>query len=246
MHEFIRHDLVWLDPTNSLSELDANSVLNKNENVPGNIASYPKWNLAMPFIVTMQKGLIDKTRLSVAQCLGASKSTIYRRLACIPVSVIIKHSRPPLLKEVLFAPNIYKTMHQQHQKITQKTKLTVTEFRAAILQLIHELDQQGIKLRVYGSFLWQYFTPSIRYINPDSDLDILLDIQKHSQLKIIPEVLERLEKLIDRKLDGEICFGKEFFVAWQEWFNQEKNVMVKSNHKVNLVAKEEVVAQCLC
>ncbi len=84
------------------------------------------------------------------------------------------------------------------------------------LQDLQDLSQRhGVDIRVYGSLALQYFSPQ-PCLNPDSDLDLLLDVEDEAT---IDPLLRELEALQARhpvpRIDGEVRMG-EWAVAWRE------------------------------
>lgn len=84
------------------------------------------------------------------------------------------------------------------------------------LQCLRDLGARyATDIRIYGSLALQYFAPQ-PCLNPDSDLDVLLDIQDEA---VIAPLLAGLEALQARypspRIDGEMRMG-EWAVAWRE------------------------------
>ena len=84
------------------------------------------------------------------------------------------------------------------------------------LQALQDLSRcHSIDIRVYGSLALQYFSPQ-PCLNPDSDLDLLLDIEDEATIE---PLLRELEALQARhpvpRIDGEMRMG-EWAVAWRE------------------------------
>ncbi len=101
-------------------------------------------------------------------------------------------------------------------------------------------SRHAIDIRVYGSLALQYFAPE-PCLNPDSDLDVLLEIENEAA---IGPLLTELEALQTRhpipRIDGEMRMG-EWAVAWRELGEVRRHqgwLIAKSDRAVAL--KKEV------
>lgn len=187
----------------------------------------------LPYVVTSQRD-VKAGFLSVAQCLTPEKTTNSRIALILKTTSIMRHSKPiplsvlledKLLREVIIV-----------NKVEEKYRL--------INQLCDQLIERQLELRIFGSCSWQYFTKQA-FINPQSDIDALLYIQEIKQLEGLAEKLAYLETLLGRKVDGELVFANNYFVAWREWFNTSKDILVKTNQQAYLTTKQEFLKQCM-
>ncbi len=110
-----------------------------------------------------------------------------------PVAAVIRVSRPMLLSEAMpFAPEGWQSVMRRVQDLC---------------------DRSGVVVRVYGSLSTQAVS-GVPYIDADSDLDLLLEVKRHTKLEELLAQLELFSKT--PRLDGEITTPAGWSVAWRE------------------------------
>ncbi len=205
MLNLLRHDLIWLDDTNTLP-----------------------WNY--PYVITSQPKSISRDMLRVAYQVSVDKSILSRKSWIVSKLRIVRHERPLLLKNLLILYNL--------------TKLN---------PILEELAILGVTVCVFGSFSWQAITGNI-YITSNSDLDLLFYLNEikltqlgrigqyaiSSYLSQVYELLVKLEQMSLYRIDGELVFPNGYFINWQEWFAEGKEVLVKTTTAAFLCNKEQV------
>lgn len=109
----------------------------------------------------------------------------------------------------------------------------------ALHALLADCRSLGVTPRVYGALLWQWLsdTPCLR---PDSDIDLLFDLDDHARPDTLPALLARLAQCDGSlRIDGEIRCGAQA-VAWRELAaavsgSGPRRVLAKSDSTVALI-----------
>ena len=81
-------------------------------------------------------------------------------------------------------------------------------WQPALAELDAAATDIGIELRVFGSLAWQALS-GIRYLTPQSDIDLLWHPHTHAQLRQGIALLARWEQDHGLRADGEVLFGGE-------------------------------------
>ena len=81
--------------------------------------------------------------------------------------------------------------------------------------LCDRLAGAGVAAQVYGSHGWQRLT-GLRYLHPDSDLDVRLEVDDDDAADTIAALLEST-RIAQPRIDGEFAFADGRDIAWREW-----------------------------
>lgn len=156
-------------------------------------------------------------QLKVAWSLPRDKSAAGRLAVMIDARRVIRH-QPPLPLAIL------------------------DQLGIAAAALSSEFQQLGIGVGVFGSFAWHYLTGN-EYIHQGSDIDLLLVIKTARQLQRLPDLLQSLAEISQRRIDGEICFPNGQAVAWREWFSTSEELLVKSIDSIEIIGRDKLIRQ---
>ena len=89
-----------------------------------------------------------------------------------------------------------------------------------------EVLQNIAEARVFGAFAWQHLT-GLRYVHARSDVDLLWPIDTIAQADALAARLQAWEAEHDRRVDGELCLGRDAAVNWREYAGRSREVLVK-------------------
>ena len=169
--------------------------------------------LQHPLVVSRQPAM---ERNSIA--LGFTLSPKRTRISLsVPKASIIHRMRPLLLADAIeHAPE---------------------GWHEGILGILDICESTGAVARVYGSLSSQAFTNQ-DYLDEGSDLDLLLECNKHTRFD---DLLPALESIRFPKLDGEIRMPNGWAVAWRE-LSKTASVLAKSDSEVRLFPVREFLA----
>jgi len=111
-----------------------------------------------------------------------------------------------------------------------------------------ELDRAAkdidIELRVFGSLAWEALS-GMRYLTPDSDIDLLWHPRSDAQLQQGIALLAHWEQSSGISADGEVVFGGNSAVSWREWATlksgKDQRVLVKRQRSAELVDVRELL-----
>ena len=117
------------------------------------------------------------------------------------------------------------------------------EWRSALIQLDAAARDIDIELRVFGSLAWAALS-GLRYLTPQSDIDLLWHPQSNVQLQQGIVLLTRWELSSGLRADGEVLFGEDSAVSWRELAKLEsggdQRVLVKRVSSAELVDAGEL------
>ena len=126
--------------------------------------------------------------------------------------------------------------HDSFPQAPDVARLLPVALRARWVELITALATGNVEPRVHGSYGWQRVT-GLRYLVPDSDIDLLLAVSG-------PEAADAAAGVLDAflwtgpRVDGELIFPDGSAVAWREWLQWRRGavhrIMVKRLHGVVL------------
>lgn len=173
-------------------------------------------NNGYPCVIPRQD-MVESHQLKVAWSLPRDKSATGRMAVTIDAWQVIRHQPPPPL-------------------------IILSQLGIAIDSLIAEFQQLGIAVGVFGSFAWQYLTGE-KYLHDGSDIDLLLPIKTARQLQRLPDLLQSLAEISQRRVDGEIGFPDGRAVAWREWFSASGELLVKSIDNIEIIGRNKLIQQ---
>jgi phosphoribosyl-dephospho-CoA transferase len=184
---FRRHDLVWLD-----SDIDAASYAVNAEDQEF-VCNWVSRN--WPLVVARQS---DAAAMQAGQMmLGITlpSAPARKRIALrVPQAAIISYSRPLKLQDAIaYAPQ---------------------QWRDHLLLVSEICASNAVLSSVYGSLSAQAFTGQI-YLDAASDVDVLFECGKDTQLQKLFEEIEALSTH-PLRIDGEILTANGWAVAWRE------------------------------
>jgi len=216
MEGFRRHDLVWLDP-----DADMAALLGDDEHAE--IASSwirQNWPLVVarqPDEAARQAGYMQ---LGITLPSAPARSRVSLR---VPHTAIITYSRPLLLKDAIaYAPQAW---------------------RDQLVAVSEICEVNTVVARVYGSLSTQAFT-SQNYVDESSDVDVLFECSKDTQLRKLFDGLQALAEQTPR-LDGEVIATSGWAVAWRELAaalsaGTQGKVLAKSYNETRLIAIDQL------
>ena len=108
--------------------------------------------------------------------------------------------------------------------------------RLAELPLRH-----AVKARVFGSLAWQTLT-GLAYVTEHSDLDLLLDLGRDTDLDCLTADIAAIEAAAPMRLDGELMRDDGAAVNWRELHAGMNEVLVKRPDGVGLLGRRSFVA----
>ena len=145
------------------------------------------------------------------------------------VDVVVQHHHA-------WVPAQHVLFHDRFPRARAIAPLLQFGLRGRWLQLAAQLHAHGVDARVHGSHGWQCLT-GLRYLTPQSDLDLLLPVADAEMADAVAEGLERFAWTGPR-LDGELLFPNGAAVAWREWLQWRRGsvdrILVKRLHGVSL------------
>lgn len=102
-----------------------------------------------------------------------------------------------------------------------------------------EFDCAGRVFRLYGSRAWETLT-GLPYVTPDSDLDLLVDIDSLAEWESFLASGLQLPAL--PRVDLEVIFRGDASFSWREYLGAAGDLLVKSNRRVWLERKDRLAA----
>ncbi|CAO3426536.1 malonate decarboxylase holo-[acyl-carrier-protein] synthase [Azospirillum endophyticum] len=124
--------------------------------------------------------------------------------------------------------------------LTEAVESAPEAWRPMLADLARRAQELGAAASVYGSLAWQHRT-GLRYVRPESDVDLLFAPHGRRQLD---RLLELLVAVGDRtpRLDGEILLPDGAAVAWRELAGRPARLLVKGPAEVGLRDLPSVLA----
>ncbi|RDJ21874.1 malonate decarboxylase holo-[acyl-carrier-protein] synthase [Bosea caraganae] len=95
-------------------------------------------------------------------------------------------------------------------------------------------SRHGLDARVFGSLAWQTLT-GLDYLTERSDLDMLLHVHRHTDLRRLVLELAAIEVTAPMRLDGELIRDDGAAVNWRELHADARKVLVKTIRGVTLL-----------
>ena len=97
-------------------------------------------------------------------------------------------------------------------------------------------SRHSIKARVFGSLAWRTLT-GLDYLTPRSDLDLLLDVRRETDLDCLAADLAAVEADAPMRIDGELMRDDGAAVNWREFHAGASEVLVKHIDGVRLLSR---------
>ncbi|MBK1838723.1 malonate decarboxylase holo-[acyl-carrier-protein] synthase [Azospirillum sp. YIM B02556] len=113
-------------------------------------------------------------------------------------------------------------------------------WRPMLTNLALRAQELGTAAAVYGSLAWQHRT-GLRYVRPESDIDLLFAPRDRRQLDGLLDLLVAVGDATPR-LDGEILLPDGAAVAWRELAGRPRRLLVKGPAEVSLRDLSAVLA----
>jgi phosphoribosyl-dephospho-CoA transferase len=113
----------------------------------------------------------------------------------------------------------------------------------ALAALSHMFERHAPRMRVFGSFAWQFLADELSYcyVTAQSDIDLLLEPESNEQLWAWLEHLGEFEsRFASPRLDGEIVLPDGDFVAWREYSMRPSRILAKGARSLRLRPFEEI------
>ncbi|MDR3501209.1 MAG: malonate decarboxylase holo-[acyl-carrier-protein] synthase [Legionella sp.] len=137
--------------------------------------------------------------------------------------------------------------NQQQQKLRisyQVSKSEITQSKE--LPKLNEVFPSALleipaDIKVYGSYCWQYLTQEA-YVQPDSDLDVLINYtaQSLTDLRGLYKELSHKSKVLH--IDGEVRFHHWGDCSLLELLQNSDSILFKSINNVLLLSREDLYA----
>jgi len=106
------------------------------------------------------------------------------------------------------------------------------------LDSLNELAlRHSVEARVFGSLAWRILT-GLDYLTDRSDLDVLLDVRRETDLDRLAADLAAIEADAPMRLDGELMRADGAAVNWRELHAGAGEVLVKSIDGVGLLDRD--------
>jgi phosphoribosyl-dephospho-CoA transferase len=100
----------------------------------------------------------------------------------------------------------------------------------------------GIDLRIFGSLAWQILT-GLGYLTKGSDLDLLLNVSRHTDLAGLTTDLAAIEAQAPMRVDGELVRGDGAAVNWREFHAGSHEILVKTVRSVGLTRRSDFLLE---
>lgn len=145
-------------------------------------------------------------------------------------------------KESLYAP-VDQLSHGEPLPALQTLAASLVD--SALLEFAQGLHHLDAPAHVYGSLAWELITGEA-YRKPDSDLDVLIQVEDIAHADQVVDLLEDVQDFLPFRLDGELEFPGHLQMAWREWKalreGRTERILVKSLTRCELLPLEELMA----
>lgn len=102
--------------------------------------------------------------------------------------------------------------------------------------------QHGVEARVFGSLAWHALT-GLPYVTRESDLDLLLQVHRDTDLLSLIEELAAIDRLAPMRIDGELVREDGVAVNWRELHDDAPQVLVKEADGVALLDTQRFLSE---
>ncbi|ATB40938.1 phosphoribosyl-dephospho-CoA transferase [Cystobacter fuscus] len=100
----------------------------------------------------------------------------------------------------------------------------------------------GVPVGVFGSLAWEYLS-GVRYVRPDSDVDLLFSPTRWTDVERLLSALEATSRTPGGvRLDGEVLLPDGGAVAWRELASRPHRLLVKGPRGAGLRAWKDLTA----
>jgi phosphoribosyl-dephospho-CoA transferase len=101
--------------------------------------------------------------------------------------------------------------------------------------------RHSVEARVFGSLAWRTLT-GLDYLTAGSDLDLLLDVRRDTDLDCLAAELAAIEACAPMRIDGELMRDDGAAVNWREFHAGANDVLVKHIDGVGLLSRRDFVS----
>jgi phosphoribosyl-dephospho-CoA transferase len=130
--------------------------------------------------------------------------------------------------------------HAEPLGLDEVVKFSSRSLQNALVPLASAAARGRIMIRVFGSAAWETQT-GLGYMHADSDLDVLVAPRSTVELRSAMTLLDRAQRHIAMRLDGEIVFTDGDAVAWRGWAQGTNRVLVKNIDRAALMARDDLL-----
>lgn len=116
-----------------------------------------------------------------------------------------------------------------------------SSWQSALDRLDELSHRHTVEARVFGSLAWQTLT-GLDYVTGHSDLDLLLDIDRDTDLDRLTADLAAIEADAPMRLDGELMRHDGAAVNWRELHSGADELLVKHIDGVGLLTRRAFIA----
>jgi phosphoribosyl-dephospho-CoA transferase len=102
--------------------------------------------------------------------------------------------------------------------------------------------RHSVEARVFGSLAWRILT-GLDYLTDRSDLDLLLDVRRETDLDRLVADIAAIEADAPMRLDGELMRDDGAAVNWRELHAGAGEVLVKSIDGVGLLDRDLFISR---
>lgn len=100
--------------------------------------------------------------------------------------------------------------------------------------------RHSVEARVFGSLAWRTLT-GLHYVTGRSDLDLLLDVRRDTDLDRLAADIAVVEADAPMRLDGELMRSDGVAVNWREFHTGASEVLVKSIDRFGLLDRRHFI-----
>ncbi len=99
-------------------------------------------------------------------------------------------------------------------------------------------DALDLPLQTFGSYAWQFYT-GLSYVTANSDIDLLVPINRREDWRRFREVMSGSQKTHNR-IDLEVVLNGDASFSWREFGSPGMRLLFKGNHSVWMGDKSDV------
>jgi phosphoribosyl-dephospho-CoA transferase len=102
--------------------------------------------------------------------------------------------------------------------------------------------RHAVQARVFGSLAWGVLT-GLDYITGRSDLDLLLDVSRETDLDHLTSDVAAIEAMAPMRIDGELMRDDAVAVNWREYHAGARQVLAKRIDGVSLIDRQQFISE---